>query len=140
MHYVTTKQLAQMETLTKEFLASRTNKGQFSFKELKLVDWLPSAEFANFVHGIHQSLLYYDRGFWQRQYKDGLPPNITTVIEAHCHEDGGEPQWYWALQLGSYATPFGGIGATVNYTAYLVSEHYSEMGTASVEAVYDLPA
>ena len=140
MQYVTTKQLAQMETLTKDFLTSRANKGQFSFKELKLVDWRMPAEFANFVHGIHQSLLGYDRGFWQRQYKEGLPPNITTVIEVHCHEDGGEPQWYWALQLDSYVTRLGGMPPTINYSAYLVSEHYSEMGTASVEAVYDLPA
>ncbi len=140
MQYVTTKQLAQMETLTKEFLASRTNKGQFSFKELKAVDWLTPAEYTNFINGIHQSLLAYDRGYWTRQYKDGLPPNITTVIEVYCQEDGGEPQWYWALQLEGYTTPLGGFPPRINYAAYLVSEHYSEMGTASVEAVYDLPA
>ncbi len=139
--YVTSQQVAELEKRTKEFLQTRANVDQFTFKELKNVDWLPNPEFANFISGIHQSLLLWDQGFWCRQYHDHLPPNITVVVEVHCQEDGGEPQWYWALEQTSYATPFGGkMDVTINYTAFLVSEHYSERGTASVEWTHNLPA
>jgi len=135
----------QLDTLHTETLAQldQQNKGcnpadMVTLFTLVPVDWLDHAEFANFIYGVHGSLIanYGPAEYASQYWVDGLPPNFVLAIEAQCKPEGNGPPYTWYLALPTHLA--NQLGDNLCYEAYLVSDHYNDHGTANIVKVVPL--